>query len=273
MVNKKRFIAYKVTPQSGNNPNILLFFLKKIPSRRVALRGVFGFNRAGRLAVVLLHDLDEVEHLVAVTNLVVVPGNHLDELVGQVNTCVGVEDGGQGATQEVAADNLVLGVTQNTLELTLAGLLHGSADVLLGGGVLQVNGEVNNRYVEGRNAHRDTGQLAVELGDYLAHSLGSASRAGDDVAASGTTAAPILCTGDVNGALGSGYRVNGGHQTALNTEAVVQDLGDGSQAVGGAAGVATLAMGAKQLVVQLALLTMVWPAYLSVFTPQTNISA
>ena len=32
--------------------------------------------------------------------------------------------------------------------------------------------------------------------------------------------------------------MNGGHQTALNAEAVVQDLGDGSQAVGGAAGVA-----------------------------------
>ena len=80
--------------------------------------------------------------------------------------------------------------------------------------------------------------FAVEFGDYFTHGLGSASRAGNDVATGGTATTPILCAGTVNGALGSGYRVNGGHQTALNTEAVVQHLSDGSQAVGGAAGVA-----------------------------------
>ena len=44
------------------------------------------------LAVVLLHHLDQVDNLVAVANLVVIPRNHLHELVGQVYTSVGIED-------------------------------------------------------------------------------------------------------------------------------------------------------------------------------------
>ena len=39
----------------------------------------------GRLAVVLLHDLDEVDDLVAVANLVVIPADDLDELVSQIH--------------------------------------------------------------------------------------------------------------------------------------------------------------------------------------------
>ena len=49
-------------------------------------------NRNLRLAVVLLHDLDEVDNLVAVANLVIVPRNNFDELVGEIYTSVGVKD-------------------------------------------------------------------------------------------------------------------------------------------------------------------------------------
>src|SRR5699024_8619080 len=85
--------------------------------------------------------------------------------------------------------------------------------------------------------HGHAGQLAVQLGDNLADSLGGAGGGGDDVAGSSTAAAPILQRGTVNGLLGGGGGVHGGHQAFGDAELVVQDLGDGGQAVGGAGGV------------------------------------
>jgi hypothetical protein len=52
----------------------------------------FKLNRSIGLAVVLLHDLDEVNHLVRVANLIVIPRHNLHELVCEINTSVGVED-------------------------------------------------------------------------------------------------------------------------------------------------------------------------------------
>ena len=57
--------------------------------------------RDGGLAVVLLHDGDEVEHLVGVADLVVIPGDYLHEVLGEINTGVGVEDGGEGDRKSV----------------------------------------------------------------------------------------------------------------------------------------------------------------------------
>ena len=44
---------------------------------------------------------DEVEHLVGVADLIVIPRDYLDELVGQINTGVSVEDRSQRAAEEV----------------------------------------------------------------------------------------------------------------------------------------------------------------------------
>ena len=52
--------------------------------------------------------LDQLQNLVGVADLVVVPGNDLDEGVGQSDAGLGVEDGGTGVAQEV-------GVTQGTV--------------------------------------------------------------------------------------------------------------------------------------------------------------
>ena len=85
------FTGYKVKPLNPDYPNFLLFFMKKSPQCTNGIAGI-SLEQEGGLAVVLLHDLDEVEHLVAVANLVVIPRNHLDELVSEVNTGVSVKD-------------------------------------------------------------------------------------------------------------------------------------------------------------------------------------
>ena len=66
--------------------------IKNKPSSKCRAVYLIIFGNFNSLSVVLLHDLDEVDNLVRVTNLIVVPRNNLNELVSQVNTCVSVED-------------------------------------------------------------------------------------------------------------------------------------------------------------------------------------
>ena len=134
-----------------------------------------------------VHVLDQLQNLVGVADLVVVPGNDLHEGVGQRDASLGVEDGGVGVAQEVGGNHVLVGVAQNALQLALGGLLHGGADLLVLGGLLQVDGQVNNGHVQGGNTHGHTGQLAVQLGDNLAHGLGGAG--GGGASASGSMGA------------------------------------------------------------------------------------
>ena len=57
--------------------------------------------------------LDQLQNLVGVADLVVVPGNDLHEGVGQSDTGLGVEDGGAGVAEEVGRNDGLVGVTQN----------------------------------------------------------------------------------------------------------------------------------------------------------------
>jgi len=181
--------------------------------------------------------LDEVNNLVGVTPLVVVPSANLYESIGKSDTGLSVEDGGAGIGVEVGRNYSVLGVTKDTLKGALGSSLHGLADLSIGSGLSEVAGEVNDGYVRGGNTQRHTGELAVELGDDLADSLCSAGGGGDDVVSSSTATTPILNRNTVNGLLGSGDGVNGGHETLGDAPVVVENLGDGSQAVGGAGSV------------------------------------
>lgn len=124
-----------------------------------------------------------------------------------------------------------------TLELALSGGLDGLLDLLVAGALLDAAGQVDDGDVGGGHAHRHAGELAVEVGDDLADGLGSSGAAGDDVLGRGAAAAPVLGRGAVDRLLGGGVRVDGGHETLDNGELVVDDLGEGRKAVGGARGV------------------------------------
>src|SRR5699024_6633067 len=193
-----------------------------------------GLKRKGLLRVIHgIHVLDQLQHLVGVADLVVVPGHNLHEGIREGDAGLGVENGGAGVAQEVGGDNRLVGVAQDALQLALGGLLHGGADLVVGGGLGQVYRQVHHGHVQSGNAHGHTGQLAVELGDNLAHSLGGAGGGGDDVAGSGAAASPVLQGRAVHSLLGGGGGVDRGHQAVGDAELVVENLGDGSQAVGG----------------------------------------
>lgn len=87
---------------------------------------------------------------------------------------------------------------------------------------------------------RDVRELAVKARDDLANSLGGTSGGGDDVSVNTTATTPVFVRGAVDGLLSSGGGVDGGHQGLDDTELVVDDLGEGCQAVGRAGGVGDL---------------------------------
>lgn len=121
-----------------------------------------------------------------------------------------------------------------TLKGTGSGLLHGSLDLLVVGSLVEAGGQVNDGDVGSGHAHGHASELAVEVGDDLADGLGGAGAAGNDVLGSTTATAPVLGGRSIDGLLGGSVRVDGGHETLDDAELVVEDLGQGSQAVGGA---------------------------------------
>ena len=116
-------------------------------------------------------------------------------------------------------------------------LLDALADLLVGALLGQPDGQVNDWNIGSRDTEGHAGQLAVQLGDDLADSLGGSGGSRDDVLSSSATVAPVLVGGSVNGLLSGGDGVNGGHEAFDDAEVVVDNLGDGGQAVGGAAGI------------------------------------
>ncbi|KAH3676692.1 hypothetical protein OGATHE_001181 [Ogataea polymorpha] len=177
--------------------------------------------------------LKQVNNSGRVAVLIVIPGNELDEGWGQQDTGLGVEDRGSGVGHEVGRNDCLVGVSKDSSQWALSSLLHGGANVLVGGWLLEVDGQVNNRNIGGWDSHGHTSELTGQCRKDLSDSLGSTSRGWDDVTGSGSTTSPVLVGWTVNSLLSSGDGVNSGHQTFLNSVGVVDNLGHWCQAVGG----------------------------------------
>ena len=76
--------------------------------------------------------LNQLNNLVRVANFVVVPADELDELVGQSDTSLSVEDRRAGVAEEVARYDIFVGVAEDTLEFTFGSLLDSFADLCVG---------------------------------------------------------------------------------------------------------------------------------------------
>ncbi|KAI8439274.1 hypothetical protein MSG28_013111 [Choristoneura fumiferana] len=178
--------------------------------------------------------LDEIDDSAGVAILIVVPADQLDEVVVEGDASGSVEDGGVSVSDEVRGHHLVLGVAEHTLHGSLGSFLHLLLDSIIAGGLGQADGQVDNRHVGYRNTESHTSQLAIECRNDLADSLSGSSGSRNDVLLRATAIAPQFARGTVNGLLGGSGGVDGGHQTLNDFEVVVDDLGQGSKAVGGA---------------------------------------
>ena len=91
-----------------------------------------------------------------------------------------------------------------TLELALGSLSQGSNDLVVGGALLDAAGQVNNGDVGSWHTHGHAGELAVEVWNDLADSLGGTSRGWDDVLGRSTASTPVLAGWTIDGLLGGG---------------------------------------------------------------------
>ena len=182
--------------------------------------------------------LDGADHLAGVAVLIVIPSNNL-HLIGVLcdllnHGLVGIEQAAVGHADDVAGDQLLGGITKGLALLSL----HSGIDIFLS----QIL-SLNNGYQDGGAAsgHGHTlsraDQFAVQFGDNQADCLGSASAVGHDVGGAGTGTLQIaLAMRAIQDHLVTGISMHGGHDAADDRERIVQSLGHGGQAVGGAAG-------------------------------------
>ena len=135
---------------------------------------------------------------------------------------------------EVAGDEFAGFVAEDALHWAFRSGLDGSVDAVDGDRLLGGEGEVDDGDVRGRDADGEAVQLAGQLGDDQLEGLGGAGRAGDQVDGGSAGAAKVLVR-EVEDDLVVGVAVDGGHDSGDDAEGVLQDLGDGREAVGGAA--------------------------------------
>jgi len=155
----------------------------------------------------------QIEHLVAVSPFVVIPGHELDEVVVQAYAGVRVENRGARVGDEIAGDDFILSVAYYTLPvLALGGGLHHGLYLVISGGLFEAAGEIDHGDVRRGYAERHARELAVERGYNLAHGLGRAGGAGDDVKRRAAPAAPVLLGGAVDGELGGCGGMDGCHK-------------------------------------------------------------
>ena len=126
--------------------------------------------------------------------------------------------------------------------------LQDFVDFVLGGVTAGLEGQVNQRNIDGGNAYGEAIELALQFRQHQTHGLGGTGLGGDHVFGGGTGAAQVLVT-HVGQHLVVGKGVDGGHQALGHANGVVQCLGHRCQAVGGAGSVGHHGHGAGQHIV------------------------
>mmetsp|Transcript_16768 Transcript_16768/g.34365 ORF Transcript_16768/g.34365 Transcript_16768/m.34365 type:complete len:310 (+) Transcript_16768:326-1255(+) len=135
---------------------------------------------------------------------------------------------------EVRGHNVLVLVSKNALHLTLRRLLDGRTDSLIRSTLVQTCRQVNNRHIRSGDTERHSCQLAIQLRNHLPNSLSSSCGRGNDVVACSPASPPVLLRGTIHSLLGRSDSMDSGHQTLLQTKLIIDDLGKGSKAVGGA---------------------------------------
>src|SRR5688572_22217721 len=188
------------------------------------------------LAQLCSHELREVHQTVGVAPFVVIPGNNLDLVADDLGQ-TGVKDGRGGIADDVGGDDRSVRVGQDALPFVgLCSLLQHGVDFLdrglPGDGDGQVGGGAGgDRYADGVAI-----QLALELRQDQSDGLGGTGGGGDHVDGGRACPAQVVVRAVLQ-VLVCGVGVDGGHQATLDAEGLVNNLGQGAEAVGGAGGV------------------------------------
>lgn len=138
---------------------------------------------------------------------------------------------------DVSADEGFFRVGEDAGEVVLCDLFEEPVDFFCVGCFLDFHGEHKIAAVRCWYAQGIPVEFAVEGGHDVADGFGGAGAGGDDVFCGGSCAAEVFLVRPVNEVLVCGVAVRGYHDASFDGVIVVQDFGEGGQAVGGAAGV------------------------------------
>ena len=93
-------------------------------------------------AVIGIHDLNQIQYFIRITNFVIVPGNEFDKFVCQSNAGLSIKNGSERAAEEVRRYKRFIGITEDTFEFAFCCFLNGSADFVIRCRFLQVDRKV-----------------------------------------------------------------------------------------------------------------------------------
>src|SRR6266478_8052544 len=171
-------------------------------------------------------ELDEVAATAGVAPLVVVPGQNFYAAVADDFGVFGIDDGGIRIALEVGGDEFLFGVGEDALHGAVGSGFQGGVYGILGGGLVDEDGEVDNADVGRGHAHGVAVELALQFGDNKVERFGGAGGAGDHVDRGSARAAEVFVR-QVEQLLIVRIGVDGGHGAAVDAEGVLKDSGDG----------------------------------------------
>mmetsp|Transcript_22928 Transcript_22928/g.49600 ORF Transcript_22928/g.49600 Transcript_22928/m.49600 type:complete len:301 (+) Transcript_22928:252-1154(+) len=136
---------------------------------------------------------------------------------------------------KVLRHNGMVGVSKNSLHLlTFRRLLEGGEQFFLGASLLQLDGEIDHGNIGGGATDSHAGEDTIQFREDLADGLGGAGGGGNEVGNGGTSSSPVLATTgrSIHNKLSGGRRMDGGHETLFDAIGVIDNLRQGSEAVG-----------------------------------------
>jgi hypothetical protein len=155
-------------------------------------------------------DVSEVDDPLRVAPLVVVPGDDLDHVVAHDHGEGGVDGGGDVGAPEVDGHERHVADLEDARELVGRGVAERLVH-LLGEGLLgDLHDEVDDGDVRGGHPERDPVELALEVGEHQRDGLGGTGGRGHDVERGGAGAAQVAVA-RVQQPLVAGVGVGGGH--------------------------------------------------------------
>lgn len=115
------------------------------------------FHRPRGLVPILLSSvLHKIHHPPRVTPLIIVPRDQLDKVIIQLDPSARIKDRRRGVSDKVGGDDRVLGVLEYALERAFGGLLDRLLDVVVLGGLLEADDEVDDGDVVGGDSEGET---------------------------------------------------------------------------------------------------------------------
>ncbi len=174
---------------------------------------------------------DQIAHPRRIAPLVVVPGEHLDEVALDQRRRRQIDDGRVRVAVEIGGHQLLVRRVEDPAELSGRRLAERVVHGRDGGGLLQLGDEIDDRDVDGRHADRDAVELALELGQDETDGRRRAGRRRDHAHRGGARAAEVLVRKVVDG-LVVRVRVHRRGEAALDAELVVEHLRGRRQTVG-----------------------------------------